>query len=182
MISLRNYRLSSTLGHTLVFAAGVPRDVPDSLVQEAMAAGCAMTNAADQPFLDDVVKPKFALEGDIRRSVIYLAIASITHENKTKNFDAGGFPKSAVVSTRAGFDVSASEVQAVNRQFNQDRAENTDPSLHPSAPLVLRVVEASGSVDLTEIAGEMKVPEAMLAKLTTRELRTLLLTKLVGPV
>lgn len=182
MISLRNYRLSSTLGHTIAFEAGVARDVPAPLVPEALAAGCAMANAADQPFLDDVVKPKFPLEGDIRRSVVYLAVASITDENKTKNFDAGGTPKAAVVSTRAGFDVSANEVQAANRQIKQDRSEGTDPALHPSATQVLRIVEASGSQDLTQIAGEMKVPEATLAKLTTRELRTLLLTKLVGPV
>ncbi len=180
MLSLRNFRLSSTLGHTVVFEANTPRFVPEPLIAEALAAGCVVTNAADQPFIDDTLKPKFEFEGDIRRSVVYMAVQSVAEENKTKNFDAGGTPKASVIATRVGFDPSPLEISGVYKRYRQDVAENTDPVLHPKAALVLRVVDATGSQDLSLLAGEVGVTEAEAASKTTRELRSLLLTKLIG--
>jgi hypothetical protein len=177
MISLRNYRLATTTGHVLNFEANKPRYVPDAAVAAAMAAGCALVNADEQPFYDDTARATIEFAGDLRRSLIYLACKAIAEGNDTKYFDSSGTPKHDVVGDRIGLTLSQKEVRTAYEMYTSCRAEGRDPALHPESQFVLRVAEAEGRPDLLELAKEYDYPEDKVKGLSTKELRKLLLLK-----
>src|SRR5690606_22283912 len=117
MKSLRTFRLASTTGHVVQFIANEARDVHPDLVQEAMAHGCVLVDPADQPFYDDLARAKVDFTGDIRKSMLYLAVKSLAEENDTRKFDAGGSPKAAVVGDMLGLTIGKREVNDMFQQY-----------------------------------------------------------------
>lgn len=180
MISLRALRLATKTGHVIRFEANTPRAVPDSAVQEAMAAGCAPANPQDAPFLDDLSRTKVEFHGDLRRSTIFLALTSIAEKNNAKEFDGGGTPKVEVVSARLGYEVTRKEVNDLYQQFLSSKNVGQDFALHPQAQNIMRVIEADSKGELIELAIEFGVEEKKANGLTVRELRKLLLAKFSG--
>ena len=181
MISLRDFRLESTKGHVLLFSANEPKDVPDALVSEAMAAGCGMANASDTPFYDDLSRARVEFTGDVRKSMIYLAIQAIVVKNDVKkDFDGSGTPKAESVSEALGFDVVQSEVTDVFQQFMQVLAGDIEYPLHPATPNIQRVLEAGSKAELVGLAVEFGVDEKKAKGLVVRDLRKLLLVKFSG--
>lgn len=180
MISLRSFRLESTKGHVLQFIAKEPKFVPEAVVSEAMAAGCVMEDATDAPFYDDLSRAKVEFVGDVRKSMIFLAVKRLMEENDHKKFDGSGTPKHEAVSEALGFDVVHSEVAELYQQYLQVVAEDLDFALHPSAPNIQRVLEAASKAELVELAVEFGVEDKKAKGLTVRDLRKLLLVKLSG--
>lgn len=180
MLSLRKFRLETTTGHVVLFEANTPRFVPDAAVPEAMKAGCVPAESADIPFYDDLSRAKVEFQGDIRKSMLYLAIRVIAERNDPKEFDGGGVPKHEVVSARLGFDVSRQEVLDVFQQYLQAKSEDREFGLHPQAQNILRVIEAETKAELVELAKEFGVEEKQAKGLSVRELRKFLLTKFNG--
>ncbi len=183
MLSLRNFRLASITGHVALFTANEPMDVPDALVQEAMAAGCVPVNADDIPFYEDVGRAQVEFQGDIRRSTIYLAVQSVMVGNEIKNFDGGGVPKHDLISDRLGFMVSRDEVRAIYQMYTAAKVEGREFGLHPASANILRVVDAESKAELVELASELFGMDPKQSKgLQIKELRKVMLTKLNGVV
>ena len=180
MISLRNVRVPSTTGHVVLFEAKVPRDVPDEIVSEAMALGCVPVDEADIPFHEDLSRAKVEFQGDVRKSMIYLAVQLLAEENNVKKFDGGGTPKTSVVADMLGYEVGRQEVLDTFRQYQTVRAEGIEYKLHPAAPNILRVLQAETKDELVGLADEFGVDEKKAKGLVVRDLRKLLLVKFSG--
>lgn len=182
MKSLRTFRLPTLAGHVLQFKADEPREVPESAVKDAMAAGCAFVDASEMPFYDDLSKTKVDFSGDLRKSALYLVLKSIAEENDTKNFDGGGVPKQSVVSEHLGFDVSKRELQDMYQQYLTIKSDGGEFPLHANAANVLRVVEATTNAELIELGKEFGFEDKNLKGRSSKELRRLLYVKLNGNV
>lgn len=181
MISLRNFRLETTKGHVVAFTANEPKFVPDAAVSEAMAAGCAPADKADQPFIDDLSRAKVEFTGDVRRSMIYLAIEAVVEKNDvTKDFDGAGVPRHTAVSECLGFEVFQPEVTNIFQQYLQAKSEDVEFALHASAPNIQRVMEAKSKAELVALAVEFGNDEKSAKGLVVRDLRKSLLVKLSG--
>lgn len=179
-ISLRSFRLESTTGHVAIFEANKPRFIPDALVPAAMAAGCVPVNAADTPFYEDQSRAKVEFTGDIRKSMIFLAVKHIAEQNNVKDFDGGGTPKTAVVSGLIGYEVARKEVVDLFQQYLQLKSEGQEYAMHPQAHNIMKVIQAEDRDDLVSIAEEFGVPTDKAKGLQMRDLRKLLLVKLSG--
>lgn len=180
MISLRTFRLATTRGHVIHFQAKKPKFVPDEIAAEAMAAGCVPTKDADAPFIDDLSRSKVEFQGDIRRSVLLLAVDVLAKENDSKNFSGAGIPKIKVLSDRLGFDVTTSEVTAVWQEYMGAKNNGVDLPMHPDADKVIAVLCAEDRESLRALAVQFGVPVDRLDGLPTRDARKLLLTKFHG--
>lgn len=180
MISLRNFRLATTRGHVVHFKAKEPKMVPDEIAGEAMAAGCVPTSEADVPFIDDLTRANVEFQGDIRRSVLILALETVAKTNNSKHFNGAGVPKATVLSDRLGFDVTPTEVTAAWQEYNAAKSQGVDLPMHPEAKNVLAVLGAEDRETLLALATQFNVPKDKLEGLPTRDARKLLLTKFHG--
>lgn len=180
MVSLLDRRVATLHGHIVLFEANVPRMVPALIVPECMAAGCAPTNLASTPKLEDVSRAKVEFQGDIRRSMLYLAVKTLAEENDPKKFDAGGYPKTATVSAMLGFEINRQELVTVYQQYTTAKAEKLAVPLHPMADQVLAVIQAESKDDLLDLAGEIGVDFDKAKGMQQRDLRKTLLVKLSG--
>ena len=180
MLSLRTFRLASLSGHVVQFEANTPRRVPEEAVAEAMAKGCVPVDQADIPFYEDLTRSKVDFQGDLRKSLIFLAAQAVAKENNVKNFDGGGIPRASVISERLGYDVTAKEVLPVYQLLLQVKNGESEFVVHAKAEHVMRVVEASERAELLLLADEFGIDEKKAKGLQSRELRKLLLTKLNG--
>lgn len=181
MLSLRPFRLATTTGHVVVFEANVPKDVPAAVVSEAMKYGCVPVDGAEAvPFSDNGPAPRVEFAGDVRRSMIFLAVKQIVEINDVKNFNGAGHPKVDVVAARLGFDLTEKELVQVFQLYMQSVKENTTYDLHPNAPNIARVLEADGKADLTDLAKEFGVDPEDLKGLNSNTIRKRLLLKLGG--
>lgn len=180
MISLRTFTLATKLGHTVGFEAKKPSYVPPSVVSEALAAGCVMVDETDAPFFDDLTKAKVDFVGDMRHSLIYLAIERLAARNKPHDFDGAGNPKAGLIVDMLGFDVLPAEVVPIWQQYLSLKQDGKEYPLHPDAKKVQRVLEITRKADLVALADEIGVEAEKAEGLTSRELRKLLLVKLSG--
>jgi hypothetical protein len=181
MVSLLDRRVTSLKGHIVLFKAKVPRLVPQEIVEECMAAGCAPTDLAEVKPQDDVSRARVEFTGDIRRSMLYLTVKMIAEENNVKNFDAGGYPKSAVVSNLLGFEINRDELVKVYQIYQNAKNTGEPVTLHASAADILRVLEADSKEELQAIAADI-APD-MLARIEgkqVRDMRKILLLKFNG--
>lgn len=179
-ISLRSFRLETTLGHIVQFERSVPKFIPEVVVPFAMAAGCVPVDSADIPFYDDKARTTVEFNGDIRRSLIYIAVKHCVTKNDSKDFDGSGVPKASVLTTRLGFEVGRKEAVDVFQQYTTLKNEGRDFDYDSKALNVMRVIEAEDRAELMEIAEEFGIEERTRKGLQVRELRKLLLTKLSG--
>jgi hypothetical protein len=180
MKSLRNFRLASTSGHCPQFVAGKPTFVPDVAVSDAMQAGCVPVEADEIPHIEEIQKAKLEFSGDIRKSVIMLAIKAIIDKNDHKEFDGAGNPKDSVVGARLGLVVSQKEVVDAFRAINEAKSNQDVLDLHPQAQNVMRVVDAETKAELLELAAEFMVPEKATKGVASKDLRKMLLMKFSG--
>lgn len=180
MKSLRKFTLFTTKGHCIAFEPNEPKFVPDDVITEAMAAGCAPVDAADVPFIEDQARAKIEFQGDIRKSMIYMAVKTIVERNDPKDFDGSGTPKTAVIADRIGYEVGRQELIDIFQQYNTVKSEGGEYALNAQAQNAMRVIEAETKVELVELAEEFGVDKTKAKGLTVRDLRKLLLVKLSG--
>lgn len=180
MISLRNFRLETTTGHIVLFKAGEAAFVPDAAVSAAMAAGCVPEDKGDIPFYEDASRAVVEFHGDVRKSVIYLAVEAVCKVNDSKEFDGAGVPQVKVIAGKLGFDVNRAEVVDALQVYSQAKAEGREFPVHPAASNITRVIEADTKAELIELAAEFDVPEDKIKGLVVRDLRKFLLVKFSG--
>lgn len=181
MISLRTFTLATKTGHTIRFEAKVPRNVPDIVVADAMQAGCVPTDEAAVPFYEDTKKAYVEFQGDVRRSMLYLAVKMIAERNKASDFDAGGVPKTAVVSNILGeMEIGRKEIVDIYQQFCTAKSEDREFALHPHAQNILRVLESESKDELILLADEFGIDGKRAKGLSMKDLRRMLLVKFNG--
>lgn len=180
MHSLRTFTLYTTKGHCIRFEAKKPREVPNEIVQEAMTAGCVPVDENDIAGFEDLSRAKVEFQGDLRKSILYLAMEVFAHENNPKNFNAGGRPKANILSERLGFEVGSAETQSSWENYLSVKNSGSDVALHPNAKDVVAVISAEDAPELRALASKQGIPPTALEGLTVREIRKVLLTKLNG--
>lgn len=180
MRSLRAFRLATTTGHVILFKPDTPVFVPDVAVSEAMQAGCVPVDESDTPFIEDLSRAKVEFQGDVRRSMVYLAVKAVVERNNAKEFDGGGTPKASVISDALGFEIGNKEVQDVFQLYLQAKNEDVEFALHPHADNIQLILLADTKGELLQLAEEFGVDAAKAKGLVMRDLRKLLLTKFSG--
>jgi hypothetical protein len=180
MLSLRSFRCATTHGHVINFVAKEPVMVPDAVVSEAMAAGAVPANDADVPFIENAARARVEFIGDVRKSMLYLAVKTICEENDTKNFDGGGSPKQSAVGDLLGLTIGKAELRDVFQQYLSIKSSGQDFPLHPNATNILRVIEAGSKEELLELADEFGESKSKLGGMQIKDLRRALLVKLNG--
>lgn len=180
MISLRTFRLATLHGHVLRFTAREPLEVPEVCIPEAAAAGCALADPEDQPFIDDLTRSKVEFAADVRKSIVFLACKVVGESGDVKLFDAGQFPKKDVIEKMLGHTVASDELRDIYQQYLNIKQNGGEFPLHPSAPNIMKVLEADSKKELEELAVEFGVEADKTKGLTAKDIRRLLLHKFAG--
>jgi hypothetical protein len=180
MISIRKFDLATTLGHMIHFNAGVPVFVPDEVVPQAMGAGCVPVSDVDKSVFDSIQRAKVQFTGDLRSSLLHLMLDEIVRRNNAKDFDGSGTPKHEVLSQKLHFEVFKDETQKAFQSYMSARKRGEDVPLHKDAAVAMRVIEAESNSDLVAIAMEIGYEKKNAEGLKTKDLRQMLLSKLVA--
>lgn len=122
LILNRNYTLTTTKGHSVVFVKNKPTFVPNAIYQEAIAIGAQPADGTDPDVLKDEVKDNTPVDPAERAPLILAAIEAITARNAREDFTAAGTPTAAAVTKEVGFKVQAKEIAPVMQQYHDDKA------------------------------------------------------------
>lgn len=179
MKTLQNLRLETTEGAILRFKANEPKYVPPRAVSAATAKGCVMVDEKDRTFHEDLQRSNVDFSGELRQSLLFLAVKSTMEKNNVKDFDGSGSPSAEAIEKLVGFSVATSEILPIYHLWHQV-SEGADYQVHPDAAQVQCVMEAANKSELQEIAAELGIEEKDYKPLTVKELHKLLLVKLSG--
>lgn len=122
LILNRNYTLSTTKGHSVVFVKDEPTFVPNAIYQEAIAIGAQPADGTDPDVLEDEVKDNTPADPADRAPLILAAIETLTARNDREDFTAAGTPTAAAMSKEVGFKVQAKEIAPVMQQYHDNKA------------------------------------------------------------
>ncbi len=120
------------------------------------------------------------VQGELRASILFLAVKAIVTENNAKDFTAGGIPKVPSIESRLGFDVTQAEIRAAFEKYQTVVTGNGTFVLHPQSQNLLKVIEASTKDELDLLAVEFGIDGDKAESLNSRDLRRLLMTKFSG--
>lgn len=182
MKSLRDFTLTSTLGHTIQIKSEGLNDVPAALVAAAMEKGCVPADPEDAPFHEDMSRSKLDFVGDLRQALIYLAIEKVLEENDPMSVDGSGYPKAGVISDLAGFNVVGAEVAPVFQLYMTLKQDGKEYPLPANAELIRSVMDANDKAELLLLAEQAGIAKTKAKALNGRDLRKLVLTKLTDKV
>lgn len=180
MLSLRTFRLETTMGHIIEVKGKEPTYIPPECVDEAAKRGMTYVDNADANVYDDLSRSKADVHGELRKSILFLAVKSVAADNNAKDFTAGGLPKTAVIEGRVGFEVTAAEIRDVYQIYQSTATGNGDFALHPQSQNLMKVIEATTKDELDLLAVEFGIDGDKAEALSSRDLRRLLMTKFAG--
>lgn len=182
MKSLRTFRLATTSGHVVQFVANEPKEVPAAVLSEAMKHGCVpVDGTVDQALFEEAGgKARVDFTGDVRRSVLFLAVKAVAEKNDPKEFDGGGNPLASVVKGMVGFEITPAEVVDIYHIYGQSKRDEVPFELHPSAMNIVRVIEAGDKNELLELAEEFGMKREVYKGLAAKDIRKALLVKFSG--
>lgn len=180
VVSLQHRRLESTKGFIEIFEPNVPKLIPMALLPEAQAVGIAPVKKEDQPFVDDLTRARVEFQGDIKRSMVFLAVQAINERNNADDFDQGAVPKTKAVSDLLGFEVVRQDVIDLHQAYMQSKSSGVEFALHPASENILRVIGAADKAELLELAEEFGLDQKVAKGKTVRDLRKHLLVMLDG--
>lgn len=122
LILNRNYTLTTTKGHSVVFMKDEPTFVPNVIYQEAIAIGAQPADGTDPDVLKDEVKDNTPADPADRAPMILAAIEALIARNDREDFTAAGTPTAAAVSKEVGFKVQNKEIAPVMQQYHDNKA------------------------------------------------------------
>ena len=184
VVSLRNFRLASTSGHVVQFAAGEPKLIPNVILAEAMEKGCVPSESLDLGVLERIhgssARSRVEFRGSLRESLIALFLQDFIAANNVKDFDAAGEVKHQILSEAIGFDVLHEESQKVFRAVRAAEHTGEDLNIHKDAPIVKQIIEAMNKTDLIELLPHTSVKLEQVKGMQTRDVRKALLASFAG--
>lgn len=135
MVSLQSFTLRSLTGHTRCVQARIPCDIPDVMVEEAMARGMVPTSEAGIP-LEHSKNPKArkaAPFGEERQTLILRKIEEFVTRSRTEQnlFTGSGAPNAKIMGQELGFQISTKERNEVWGKYKIEGA--------PKVPTVLTI-------------------------------------------
>lgn len=179
MKTLQNLRLETTEGSVLQFKADEPKYVPPRAVAAATARGCVMVDEKDRTYHEDMQKLSVDFSGQLRQSLLFLALDSVMKKNDPKQFDGSGVPTAESLGALVGFSVASSEVAPIYQLWHQVQ-DGADFEIHKDAEQVQRILEAEHKPELQELALEAGLDETFVKKSNMKDLRKAALIHLSG--
>lgn len=123
--ALREVRVITVNGDSVIVPPREPKFVPDRLLEAAISAGCAQCKEDGTLILDELPEPKVDAD-DIpflsveerkdaakRAHVIKLAILHVYKRNDRSDFKSDGFPRNSAIETLVRFPVANSEIMEI---------------------------------------------------------------------
>lgn len=177
MISLRNYTLRSKTGHVIFFEGGVPTNVPEEVVAEALAVNIIVTDSTDR---EAALKyrstdTQSSITGTLRDAIIFAAIEDLVRENDPDNFNAGGQPKVGALAQATGLKLTGGESSKYWERFRELKATNSDLPQHPRVENVLELQRLTTRAQLTSYAKDMGFDVKMIDKKSLKEAKEALM-------
>lgn len=123
--ALREIRVVTQNGDSAIISAREPKQIPQRLLEAALAAGCAQCDADGKLILEDVPPPKVDADDipfldvearkdpDKRKKVLTLAIQHVYKRNDKADFKGDGMPRNAAVEALVRFPVSNPEIMEI---------------------------------------------------------------------
>lgn len=123
VVSNRNYTLATTKGHVIFCKKGQPINIPNLILEDAIAVGIIPTDERDMPGAElDSLLPVEAT-GTERIRQIRDMIESLMRRNGRGDFTASGLPNIKVLSDALGYKVDQSELGRIWHTIRQESAE-----------------------------------------------------------
>lgn len=169
MVSPRDFLLNTTLGHSIEFKKNVPTPVPHSIVDEALKVNILPCEGGTGKEFEDpnaAASANTSISGQLRRAILFHAIAEIVKRNDPDDFSGGGRPNAKAVSDRAGVRITATELNKYWDEYRDLVAANADLPTHPNLTLVVDIMGASSKPALFEYADLLGVSKESLGGLT----------------
>ena len=117
----RDRVVTSTMGRSIRFKAGVPVHVPSMMQAEVIDLGAEPTEKIPEPDVPESKEPKAGTKE--RTKAIEDAYAVIVKRNRREDFTAQGYPHLAVIATETGFKIDAAERDATWVEYSGDTIE-----------------------------------------------------------
>lgn len=141
MVSLQSFTLRSLTGHTRAVKARIPVNIPDVMVEEAMARGMVPVHEAGIPLEHSSNPPpkKVAPQGEERKLLVLRKIEEFVSRAKTEQglFTGSGAPNAKLMSQELGFQIMTSE--------RNERWSNYKISGVPTPPTVMTIAEITAT-------------------------------------
>jgi hypothetical protein len=119
----RDFVLSTLMGHSVRFEKGVPVDVPEVIIREAVAIGAVDAETAAPPNVIQDKTPDNAPADPLEREAqIYKAIKALVEKNDTDDFTAANAPKAAALSRDLGYTVERKEIGPLWQRYHDEKA------------------------------------------------------------
>jgi len=108
-VCVQNTRVATTMG-VILFVAGIPRHVPDILLNEAISLGARPVSEVAEPEPEPKKTSKTKKSKPSRAEEVLDAVVQTYARGKESEFTRAGIPKTAVISRVAGFSVNSEMV------------------------------------------------------------------------
>lgn len=120
----RNFTVRSTLGHMITFKKDEPLTIPAVMVRTCAEVGARRVDGVDA-MAAEIVEAKSAqpIDPGHRLEDVRAAIERIVERNDVDEFTAGGTPKTAAITSEAGYKIDRTEVITAWKQRNEELAE-----------------------------------------------------------
>lgn len=141
MVSLRDQRVTSTLGHTVHMQANVPTRVPGPLVDQAASQGCIPADSAEYEAHKQKAAAAAAANQIFEKALID-AIAVMVKRNNYKDFTSSGHPRIDALAAEVGVepgaiseltrDLAFAKWQEINKSLIAQKREKTEVAAKPA--------------------------------------------------
>lgn len=124
VVSNRNFTLNTTTGHCTFFKKGVPKHIPNVILEHAISVGIIPTDERDLPGGEADSLLPVEPTGSERIRQIRDIIESLMRRNGRNDFTASGLPNIRVVSDAIGYKVDVAELGRVWHIIRQENADS----------------------------------------------------------
>jgi hypothetical protein len=125
VVSNRTYTLATTKGHVVRFYKGIPKNVPNVILEDCMSVGILPTDDNDVPNAEErnPLLPHAAV-GSERVRQIREVVEALIERNQRGDFAASGLPSLVVLNEALGYKIEQSELGKVWHTIRQEQAES----------------------------------------------------------
>lgn len=121
----RNYILRTMKGHTIGFKEGIPTNVPDICIEDAVAIG-AQPVEGEVDVLGEEEKAQPPLTADEREAKVFEAFRTMKARNERNDFTASGLPSNKRLPALLNFELTNAERDAYWQKFREQEQETVD--------------------------------------------------------
>lgn len=125
VVTLQNRRMATTSGHVIQFKRNTPKEIPRSILPDAMAIGATPVEQSDLP--EQPEPDKVPETSDERRDAILEAIGLLHERQERGDFTANGLPQIDKIEELSGVtNLHSQERDALWSEFQQSEGEGSD--------------------------------------------------------